>query len=120
MIDLHCHILPDLDDGARDLQDSVAMARQAQADGIAIVCATPHIRHDHDVRIEEIAARVNDVGEALAEQGIDIGLRPGGELAETEADRLSAAQLHAVALGSGWRWGLVETVSESDRQSYAP
>lgn len=108
MIDLHCHILPDLDDGARDLQDSVAMARQAQADGIAIVCATPHIRHDHDVRIEEIAARVNDVGEALAEQGIDIGLRPGGELAETEADRLSAAQLHAVALGGAGGWVLLE------------
>ena len=82
MIDLHCHILPDLDDGARDLQDSVTMAHQAQADGIAIVCATPHIRHDHDVRIEEIAARVHDVRRVLAERGIDVGLLPGGELAD--------------------------------------
>ena len=35
VIDLHCHILPALDDGALDLDDAVAMARQAQADGIA-------------------------------------------------------------------------------------
>ena len=34
------------------------MARQAEADGIEAVCATPHIRHDHDVRIEELAGRV--------------------------------------------------------------
>jgi protein-tyrosine phosphatase len=108
MIDLHCHILPGLDDGARDLPDSVAMARQAQEDGIAIVCATPHIRHDHDVHIEEIAARVAAVGEALAEQEIDVRLRPGGELAETEADRLSDAQLQLVALGGAGGWVLLE------------
>ncbi len=58
MIDLHCHILPELDDGARSIGDSVAMARQAAEDGIEGVCATPHIRHDHDVHISEIAARV--------------------------------------------------------------
>ena len=58
MIDLHCHILPGVDDGARDLDDAAAMAAQAQADGIATICATPHIRHDHDVRIAELADRV--------------------------------------------------------------
>lgn len=57
MIDLHCYILPGLDDGAGDFDDSVAMARQATADGIEAVCATPLIRHDHDVRIEELAGR---------------------------------------------------------------
>ncbi len=56
MIDLHCHILPELDDGARSLRDSVGMARQAHADGIG-VCATPHIRHDHHVNGDEIASR---------------------------------------------------------------
>ena len=53
MIDLHCHILPRVDAGALDLADSVGMARQADADGVALICATPHIRHDHDVRIAE-------------------------------------------------------------------
>ena len=52
MVDLHCHILDAIDDGARDADDSVAMARQAEADGIEAVCATPHIRHDHDSSFE--------------------------------------------------------------------
>jgi tyrosine-protein phosphatase YwqE len=49
MIDFHCHILPGVNDGAIDLADSLGMARQAAANGIASVCATPHIRRDHDV-----------------------------------------------------------------------
>jgi len=48
MIDLHSHILPGIDDGALDVDDSTALARQAEADGIEAICATPHIRHDHD------------------------------------------------------------------------
>jgi tyrosine-protein phosphatase YwqE len=58
VIDLHCRILDAIDDGARDADDSVGMARQAEEDGIEAVCATPHIRHDHDVRIEELAEPV--------------------------------------------------------------
>jgi len=34
-VDLHCHILPGLDDGARDLDDALAMTRQAERDGVA-------------------------------------------------------------------------------------
>jgi Capsular polysaccharide synthesis, CpsB/CapC len=41
MIDLHCHRLPGLDDGALDLQDSLEMARQAQDDGVTVVCEMP-------------------------------------------------------------------------------
>jgi len=42
MVDLHCHILPGLDDGSRSLEDSLAMAESAIADGITHVVATPH------------------------------------------------------------------------------
>ena len=66
LIDLHCHLLPGVDDGALDLEDSVAMARRAQREGIGTVCATPHIRADHDVRIGEIAGRAAALGEELA------------------------------------------------------
>jgi protein-tyrosine phosphatase len=99
VIDLHCHILPGLDDGARDLDDSLAMARQAERDGIAAVCATPHIRHDHNVRIEEIVARVDSLQAHLDAEGIGVRVLPGGELAQTQADDLSDTQLRAVALG---------------------
>lgn len=43
MIDLHCHILPGLDDGARNLQEAVEMARMAAEDGIQKIIATPHL-----------------------------------------------------------------------------
>ncbi len=43
MIDLHCHILPGIDDGAADLDASLQMARAQLADGVSIVACTPHI-----------------------------------------------------------------------------
>ncbi len=108
MIDLHCHILPGLDDGALSVDDSVAMARQAEEDGIAVVCATPHIRHDHEVRIEDIAGRVDALQRQLSDRGIPVQVLPGGEVAQTQADRLTDAELHAVALGGGGSWLLLE------------
>lgn len=43
MIDLHCHMLPGIDDGPQHLEVSLAMARMAVADGIAFTACTPHI-----------------------------------------------------------------------------
>lgn len=43
MIDLHCHLLPGLDDGARDIAASCEMARAFVADGVEVVACTPHI-----------------------------------------------------------------------------
>lgn len=107
MIDLHCHILPGVDDGALDLRDSVGMARQAAADGIESICATPHIRHDHDVRIHELADRVAALNAAIREQGLPVAVARGGEVAETAIDGLSEEELGLVALGTG-NWVLLE------------
>lgn len=43
MLDLHCHMLPGIDDGATDLDMALEMARMAKADGIRTVACTPHI-----------------------------------------------------------------------------
>lgn len=108
MIDLHCHILPGLDDGAVDLGDSLAMARQAEQDGISAVCATPHIRHDHDVKVEEIAAHVRSLQQELDRCHVDVRVLPGGELAEDEIGRLTDAELHLACLGGAGGWILLE------------
>ena len=42
MIDLHCHILPELDDGSQSLEESLAMARMAVNSGVRAMAATPH------------------------------------------------------------------------------
>jgi protein-tyrosine phosphatase len=103
LIDLHCHILAALDDGALDLADSVAMARAAHSDGIEIVCATPHIRDDHDVRIDELPARVKALQGELDRRGIPVRIATGGEVAQLAVERLSAAHLREVSLdGGGW------------------
>ncbi|MGH2974418.1 MAG: tyrosine-protein phosphatase [Solirubrobacterales bacterium] len=107
MIDLHCHILPGVDDGALDVDDSVGMARQAASDGIERVCATPHIRHDHDVRIEEVAGRVEALNARLRDEGLPVTVLQGGEVAETAVEGLSEEELGRVALGGG-RWILLE------------
>jgi protein-tyrosine phosphatase len=44
MIDLHCHILPGVDDGARSFTEAVAMCRLAAQDGCEAMVATPHQR----------------------------------------------------------------------------
>lgn len=107
MIDLHCHILPGVDDGALDIRDSAGLARQAAADGIEAICATPHIRHDHDVRIDEVAGRVESLNRHLRGEGIPVAVLPGGEVAETAVEDLSEEELARVALGGG-RWVLLE------------
>jgi len=107
MIDLHCHILPGVDDGALDIEDSVGMARQAVNDGIEAICATPHIRHDHDVRIEEVAERVERLNARLRDEGLPVTVLQGGEVAETAVEGLSAEELDLVTLGGG-DWILLE------------
>ena len=105
--DLHCHLLPGIDDGARDIDDAVAMARQAADDGIEAICATPHIRSDHDVRIGELPERIAELVAALAERGVPVRVVPGGEVAEPVLDTIDDDELRAVALGIG-RWILLE------------
>jgi len=107
-VDLHCHILPGLDDGARDLDDALAMARTGQADGIAAICATPHIRHDHDVRIGELPARRAELEAAVARDGCNTRILPGGEVAASAAIGLDDHELAAVSLGGTGRWILLE------------
>ncbi len=107
MIDVHCHILPALDDGARDLDDSIAMAHQAVDDGIAVVCATPHIRPDHNVAIAELSGRRTALQVELDRRGTSVEIAAGGEVSQLSALTLSDAELGAVSLGGGG-WLLLE------------
>jgi protein-tyrosine phosphatase len=108
VIDLHCHVLPGLDDGPSDLADAIAMARQAQASGVTQICATPHIRHDHDVNIYELPDHLGLLSDALRGDGCPVQVLPGGEVAETIVEHLTDDELHAVSLGATGHWILLE------------
>jgi protein-tyrosine phosphatase len=107
LIDLHCHLLPGVDDGALDLPDSLAMARRAVAQGFEAICATPHIRSDHDVVLDELPGRVAALQDELAARDVPLRVLIGGEVSELAVARLSAAELRALALNRG-RWVLLE------------
>lgn len=47
MRDLHCHILPGVDDGARNLDESLAMLKAAKAAGVTSITCTPHCRRPY-------------------------------------------------------------------------
>ena len=81
MIDLHCHILPGIDDGAKNLDDVREMLASAKADGISKIVATPHNMEDgigivSPFVINSLVKRVNDISQS---EGYGIEVFPGSE-----------------------------------------
>ncbi len=110
MIDLHSHILPGIDDGARDLEQSVAIVRSMADDGVRAVAATPHVRDDWpDVTPDAIEAGVARVREAVAAAGIPVDVLPGAEIAIDALPRLDRSDLERLALGGSAGLLLIET-----------
>lgn len=79
MIDLHCHILPGIDDGARNLEEAVQMCRLAAAEGVTAMAATPHQRRGEwwNADLARLAALRAELQQAL---GPLLQVLPGGEI----------------------------------------
>ena len=110
MIDLHCHILPELDDGSQSLRDSLAMARMAVDSGVTAMAATPHCVDD---RTHEVHAAWQLLRDALTETGIPLKLFPGMEIFGTPdtARMLRDGRLFTL---NGSRYPLIEFSLRSD------
>ena len=81
MIDLHCHILPGVDDGAKTIEDSMDMARTAVEEGITHILATPHYKNGHwDIEKKDILPLVEEVQDELDARGIPLTIFPGQEV----------------------------------------
>ncbi|MEB3196568.1 MAG: CpsB/CapC family capsule biosynthesis tyrosine phosphatase [Candidatus Sericytochromatia bacterium] len=80
-LDLHCHLLPALDDGVKERQECLDLARALAAYGLTQVCVTPHIHADlYPNRRETIVQACAETQAWLAEQGISLRLIPGAEV----------------------------------------
>ena len=83
MIDIHCHILPGMDDGSGNFSDSIEMAQLAASSGIRTIVATPHCNIPNvfeNYWTPEIRARLDRLQEALNARKIPITLLPGQEI----------------------------------------
>jgi len=108
MIDLHCHLLPGIDDGAVDLATSLAMARLAVADGIRTTACTPHIYpgfYDNDSA--GIRARVATLQRHLDHEGIALALTYGAD-AHLTPELLGRIRAGTAPTLAGSRYLLVE------------
>jgi protein-tyrosine phosphatase len=101
VIDLHSHILPGIDDGAPNMASAVAMARQASAQGVQKVLATPHVDHKYDTRAATIKSLVASLNEELTRKSIPVEVLPGAEVAAYRLADLGERELCELGLGGG-------------------
>lgn len=107
MVDIHCHILPETDDGSVSLEESVEMCRLAAADGISTIVATPHMFdgvHKTPER-DTIRRKIDLVMEAAA--GC-VEIVPGGEVRYSHEIFDEARDSHSRILLNGGSYMLLE------------
>jgi len=79
--DIHCHLLPNIDDGASTCHDALAMARIAVADGITTIIATPHqLGNFGSNGGDQIRRRCKEFQQVLNEQDIPLHVLPGADV----------------------------------------
>ncbi|GAJ09520.1 unnamed protein product, partial [marine sediment metagenome] len=101
MIDIHTHILPNLDDGAKDIDTAINLLREAEKQGITTVFATPHILTGlYQPTAKKIMKKLNTLQYRLNQEDIDIILIRGAEVG-IESDITPEEIMNYTLNGSG-------------------
>jgi protein-tyrosine phosphatase len=115
IVDLHCHILPKVDDGPRTLDASIVQAAAHVRAGVDVVVATPHVRADlprnDSARIGSATRTLSDF---LKARNAVLRIEAGAEVDLAHACRLEDEELRALTLGEG-PWLLVEAPLSASR-----
>lgn len=81
MIDLHCHIIPQVDDGSKSIEMSLQMAKRAYECGYTGIFATSHfIEINHETKKEVMRSKVKQLNDYLKANGINIEVYVGNEV----------------------------------------
>jgi len=81
MIDLHFHILPDLDDGPKTIEESIQIARKVAEQGINTIFATPHHKNGtYENPKQKVLQRIKKFNSRLKKEGIPVNILPGQEI----------------------------------------
>lgn len=114
MIDLHAHYLPGIDDGPKSLEDSLAMARLAVADGVRAATVTPHhLNGRYVTEAATIHTALASFRTALREHEIPLELYPGSEIHLTPELPDALADGTAMTVADRGRAVLVEPPANS-------
>ncbi len=119
MVDLHCHVLPGIDDGPATLEESLELARAAASSGVTTLVATPHVswRYVNDAAI--IARERDAVRHAVDAAGVALAVVSGAEIAVPRLGDLTDEDLEGLRLGDG-PWLLIEAPLTSAVGDVAP
>lgn len=81
MIDIHTHVLPGIDDGAKDMDEAVRMCRVAAEEGITVIIATPHHSNGkYDNPAPGVHVLVQELNEALIKSSVPLNIVAGQEI----------------------------------------
>ncbi len=111
MIDLHCHILPGLDDGPKEMEESIRMGQLAYEDGIRTIVATPHsLNSVYQNGKSMILTRVEELCSELRTQHSELSLKilPGADVHLSERILQEVEKGEVVTVGDGGKFILIE------------
>ncbi|MFC0187163.1 tyrosine-protein phosphatase [Fictibacillus aquaticus] len=80
MIDIHCHILPGVDDGPAEMSEAIELAEHAVQEGITTIIATPHHNSRYSNNKSKILDEVQRLNKALTDRNIPLNVLPGQEI----------------------------------------
>ena len=112
-VDIHCHLLPAIDDGATDWETTLGMAQMAVADGMQLMIVTPHqLGNFAQNRGDDIRARTVQLQQVLDQHGIALRVMPGGDVRIEDGMIEGLASGEVMSLGDLRRHVLLELPHE--------
>jgi protein-tyrosine phosphatase len=108
VIDLHCHILPGLDDGVRTIAEARDMAWHEVGEGVTTIVATPHVRNDYPLTAEQIEHAVAALRTDFTSEGIGVDVVSGAEVDVSFLWQIPSTELPRFTLANSDRFLLVE------------
>lgn len=113
MIDIHCHLLPAVDDGPGTVEQAIEMAKRATQEGVTAIVVTPHAFHPQfetdDLNVQQA---VDSLQQVLKTEGIELDLYPGQEI-RVFGDLIQALEDGSALSLGGSRYVLVEFPSDT-------
>jgi protein-tyrosine phosphatase len=113
VIDLHCHVLPAIDDGPGTIEGSTLLAAAAVEAGTRILTATPHVSAHYPNDAGSIASALADLRAHLRSEQVAIELRAGAEIAASRLPQIPPQEISSLGLGGG-PWLLIEPPFSTD------